>query len=184
MHLFEKGGAQNTAEALKIAFEYAKKKNIRHLIVASTWGGTAREALSYLQNEDFILTVVTHNTGFKTPGVQEFDGDVRKMVTEAGGRVITGVMPTRGLGRAIKNKTGFSCEDIACASWRMFCEGMKVCIEIATMACDAGAVPPGPAVLVAGTGKGADTVVVADIMPSNETFNMKIRNILAKPENF
>ncbi len=184
MHCFDKSGPDNTGKALEIAFETARNRGIVNMVVASTWGNTAREAVEHLQGGGVNLVVVTHNTGFKSPGAQEFDPEIRRMVEDAGGKVLTATMPTRTLGRAIKNKMGFSQEDIACAAWRMLCEGVKVCVEIAGMACDSGLVPPGPVVAVAGTGKGADTVMIIDALPSNDTFNMKIREILAKPINF
>ena len=171
-------------KAVEIAFQVARDRDMSNVIIASTWGNTAREALKHLDGGQFNLVVVTHNTGFKTPGIQEFEPEVKTAVEKAGGKVLTATMPTRTLGRAIKNKLGFSQEDIACAAWRMFCQGAKVCVEISGMAADAGLVAPGPAVVVAGTGKGADTVMIIDVLPSNETFNMKIREIVAKPVNF
>lgn len=181
---FEKPGSENTNEALEIAFLEAQKREIRNIVVASTWGDTALKAIEYLKGGNFNLVVVTHNTGFKEPGVQEFKPEARAAVEKAGGKVFTGPMPTRTLGRAIKNKTGFSTEEIATASWRMFGEGTKVCVEIAGMACDAGLIPPGDTITVAGTGKGADTVLLIEAAPSSETFKMKIKEVLAKPYNW
>lgn len=181
---FDKPGEHNTDTALEIAFNEARKRKIKCVIVASTWGGNAEKALQFIGDGDVNLVVVTHNTGFKIPGVQEFSPEVRKKVEDAGGVVFTGSMPTRTLGRGVKNKLGFSQEDIACAAWRMLCEGMKVCVEIAAMACDAGLAPPEDVITVAGTGKGADTVLLIKAMPSNETFKMKVREILAKPRDW
>ncbi|MFP4498075.1 MAG: hypothetical protein ACLFQV_07680 [Vulcanimicrobiota bacterium] len=180
---FEKPGPDNTAEALEIAFDYAGKEKINHVVLASTWGRTAEEALNY-KKDDINMVVVTHNAGFKEPGVQTFDPEIRKKVTENGGHVLTCPMPTRSLGRAIKDTSGFAPEDVASIAWRMMGQGTKVCVEIATMACDAGLIPPGDVVTVAGTGKGADTVLLISAMPSNKTFDMKIKKVLAKPANW
>jgi uncharacterized protein len=181
---FEKPGAENTNKALEIAFAEAQKRKINNIVIASTQGATALSAIKYLKNGIFNLVVVTHNTGFKEPGVQEFKPEARESVEKAGGKVFTGPMPTRTLGRAIKNKTGYSPEEIATSSWRMFGEGTKVCVEIAGMACDAGLIPPGDVIAVAGTGRGADTVLLIEAASSNETFKMKIKEILAKPGNW
>lgn len=181
---FDKAGPQNTDQALQIAFDQAKKRNIKNIVIASTRGNTALKALKFLKNGDFNLVVVTHNAGFREPGIVEFKESARQALEEAGVSVLTATMPTRTLGRAIKNKLGFSQEDIACASWRMFCQGAKVCIEIAAMACDAGLIPPGDTIAVAGTGRGADTVLLIDSKSSNNTFEMKIREILAKPADW
>ena len=66
----------------------------------------------------------------------------------------------------------------------MFGQGMKVCVEIVAMAGDAGLIPIGDVIAVAGTGRGADTVVVVAANSTNRLFDIKIREILAKPKNF
>ena len=182
---FEKAGAHNTDETLEIAFSQAVERKIDHVVIASTWGATAQKCLAYKKKYPHInIVIVTHNSGFKTPGVVEFDPELRKELKVAGIYVITGTMPTRTLGRAIKEKLGFSQEDIACAAWRMFGQGTKVCVEIAAMACDWGLVPPQDIISVSGTGKGADTAMVILANSSNKTFDMKIREYLAKPLEF
>jgi hypothetical protein len=65
---------------------------------------------------------------------------------------------------------------------RLFSQGVKVCVEIAMMAADCGAVPLGKAVIaVAGSHAGADTAVVLTPSSSNRILDMKIHEILAKP---
>ncbi|MCD4784462.1 MAG: hypothetical protein K8T10_11630 [Candidatus Eremiobacteraeota bacterium] len=179
---FEKAGHHNTDKSLEIAFSEAAKRGIKHVVIASSLGDTAEKALEYKKkNPDLNIVVVTHNTGFKTPGVQEFREKTGEMMKEAGIQVLTGTMVTRNLGKSIKKNLGFSQEDVCCSSWRMFGQGTKVCIEIAAMACDAGLIPPDDVISVSGTGRGADTVIIISAMPSNEMFGMKIREILAKP---
>jgi len=64
----------------------------------------------------------------------------------------------------------------------MFCEGMKVAVEITAMAADAGLVRTDEDVIsIAGTGKGADTAIVIKPAISRRLFNMRIKKILAKP---
>ena len=49
---------------------------------------------------------------------------------------------------------------------RTICQGMKVCVEVTLMAADAGLVARGEEVIVVtGTGRGADTAVVAIAAP-------------------
>jgi uncharacterized protein len=49
-------------------------------------------------------------------------------------------------------------------------------------ACDAGLIPEGVDVIaVSGTGRGADTVVIIEPRASDRFFDVKIRQILAKP---
>ncbi len=65
---------------------------------------------------------------------------------------------------------------------RLFSQGMKVCVEIAMMAADAGLTPTDkPVVSVAGTHAGADTALILTPSTSNRIRDMKIHEILAKP---
>ena len=65
---------------------------------------------------------------------------------------------------------------------RTFCEGIKVCVEITLMACDAGLVQEGEKVIaVAGTAAGADTAIVATAAPSTRLANLRVHEIICKP---
>lgn len=184
MMYFAKPGIENTEKSLNIALEEAEKRGIKYVVAASTWGATAEQAARIFKGKGIKLVIVTHNTGFKKPGDQEFKEESKRIVEEMGGIVYTGTMVTRGLGTAIRTKRGFSLDDIVSDTLRLFCQGAKVCLEIAAMACDAGLVPPEDIITVAGTGKGADTVFLVKADSSNNFFNMKVREILAKPSDF
>jgi len=59
---------------------------------------------------------------------------------------------------------------------------MKVCVEIAVMAADAGLIPTDRDVIcVGGTGVAADTAVVLKPSHTNRFFEMKIRETLCPP---
>jgi hypothetical protein len=59
---------------------------------------------------------------------------------------------------------------------------MKVCLEILLMAADGGMVDRGEKVIVvAGTGRGADTAVLATASTSNRIKEVRIHEILCKP---
>jgi len=181
---FEKAGPENTEKTLEVAVKGAKERGIAHLVVASTYGDTALKALDFIKGTDLKLVVVTHNTGFAEPGEQQFRPEVREKVEKAGGKVLTGTMVLRNLGSAIKGKVGYSEAELVNAVLRMFCQGIKVCVEMVAMACDAGLIPPEDVVAVAGTGRGADTAAVLQANSSNNFFDIKIKEILAKPKNF
>jgi hypothetical protein len=64
-------------------------------------------------------------------------------------------------------------------------EGTKVCIEITMMAADAGLIPANKDIVaIGGTGRGADTAL--RIHPANAAkfFEIKIREVIAKPIDF
>ena len=181
---FERAGIENTEKTLEIAFGYARDNQVKHIVVASTSGHTARMLLDRFPYGSFSVVVVTHNTGFTTPGEQEFPAGLRDELTAHGIRVLTGTMVLRSLGTAIKGLTGYSEQDIVAATLRILGQGIKVCVEITAMACDAGLVPPGDVIVVAGTGKGADLACLIKGDCSNRFFDIKVRKILAKPEEF
>jgi hypothetical protein len=181
---FEKAGAHNTEKALKIAVEEAQKRGIAYMVVASTWGDTGLKAAEILQGKGIALCVVSHNTGFSKEGEQEFDQTKRVQIEKLGGTVYTGTMVLRNLGTAIRTLQTYSQQDLVANTLRMLGQGMKVCVEIVAMAADAGLIPCEDVIAVAGTGRGADTVTLIKANSSNNFFQIKVKEILAKPREF
>jgi len=72
--------------------------------------------------------------------------------------------------------------EIMAHTLRLFCEGMKVCVEIGAMALDAGALKkPRAVVALGGTGRGCDTACVMTPGYSAKIFDTRIHEILCKP---
>lgn len=183
MH-FDRAGAHNTEETLKIAMQAAEERGIPYVVVASTKGDTGLQAAVLLQGTGISLIVVTHNTGFSEEGRQEFDEAKRAEIEELGGTVYTGTMVLRGLGTAIRSLQACSQQDLVANTLRMLGQGIKVCVEIVAMAADAGLIPFDDVIAVAGTDRGADTVAIIRANSSNNFFKIKVREILAKPRDF
>ena len=188
MKVFEKAGEENTNAVISIVVSAVKERGINHVVAASTRGVSGMKLFKALKEENLIpgvnLVIVTHNVGFKTPGEVEFDPTIREVLTKEGVKVLTCTMPTRTLNRAIRNRVGFSDVEIVAATLRVMGEGIKVCLEIASMACDAGLIPPEEVIAVAGTGFGYDTAAIIKADSSNRFFDMKVRDILCKPYYF
>ncbi len=184
MRVFDRAGPDNTAETLSIAVAEAKRRGLS-LVVASTRGNTARQAIELTEAAGLRLIVVTHNNGFASPGQQEFDSPLRATLQERGATVLTATLPLRGTGAAIRKKMGGSEEEIVNSALRIFCQGAKVCVEMAAMVADGGLVGPDEDIIaVAGTGLGADTAAVVRPMASNRLFDIKVREFLCKPGDF
>ena len=65
---------------------------------------------------------------------------------------------------------------------RTFGQGTKVCLEILLMACDGGCVGIGEKVIVvAGTGSGADTALVATAAATAKLNSLPIHEIIWNP---
>jgi hypothetical protein len=99
--------------------------------------------------------------------------------------VYTGTILTRGIEAALMKKhQGVYPAYIVAQSLRILGQGIKVAVEIIAEACDGGILPENEDVIaVAGTGRGSDTVVIAQAHPSDRFFDIKIKQILAKPLN-
>jgi hypothetical protein len=182
---FDKPGAENTGAVIRIVLEAAGERGIGHLVVASTTGKSARELLEAVKGRELKIVAVSHNAGFSEEGKSEFDRVIRDELEAAGHSVLTATMATRNVNKAISTKFGgYSQTEIVNATLRMFCQGMKVCPEIAAMAADAGLIPFDDVIAVAGTGRGWDTAAVIRANSSNRFFDIKVREILCKPRSF
>ncbi|MCS7150219.1 MAG: pyruvate kinase alpha/beta domain-containing protein [Caldimicrobium sp.] len=181
---FDKPGPVNTKACLDIVRKALKEKGIKHLVVASTFGETALKFARALQGEEVNLVVVTHNVGFREPGILEMTDDTKRELNFLGAKVYTGTMVFRNIGASIKAQFHYSEEALIAQTLRIFGPGLKVCIEIVLMCCDAGLIPPEDVLAVAGTARGADTVAIIKAVPSNLFFNIKVREILAKPRDW
>ena len=180
-----KAGEANTNDTLRRAFDFAASAGINTVVVASTWGSTGAAASKLGQSRGIAVVVVTHNTGFKEPGVLELLPEHRAAIESAGAEILTGTMVLRGIGSAFRKKFGGSDEELTASVLRMFGQGMKVCVEMAAMVSDAGLVVPGADIVcVAGTGRGADTAVRIAPASSNNFFDIKIRHVICKPDDF
>jgi hypothetical protein len=178
---FGQPGRRNTAHTLKIAKQRAEELNIRTILVASTQGDTGAEAAQ--QFEEYDVVVVTHAAGFRGPNTQELTDENRAAIEATGAKLLTCQHALGGISRAVRKKWGtYVMDEIVAQTLRIFGEGMKVCVEIALMAADAGLVQVGePCIAIAGTGRGADTAVV--LVPANvqDFFDLRVMEVLAKP---
>lgn len=179
--IFDRPGRDNTDAALDLLQQGIRHYGCTQVVIASTYGDTARKAAKLLTGMGITLVVVTHNVGFKEPGKLEMTAATRQELEAQGAKVHTGTMPFRSIGTAIREKQGYSQQDLVANTLRLFGQGVKVCVEIALMASDAGLITPEDVLTVAGTGRGADTVVLLSPRPSNQLFEVKVRAILAKP---
>jgi uncharacterized protein len=179
---FEKPGPANTDATLEIAKQAVEARGIKHVLIASTIGDTGVKAARIFAGGAARLVVVTHNAGFKREGVCELDPGKAEEIEKLGGRILTSTLITRGLGCAIRERCGnYSEEVIVADTLRIMGQGVKVCVEMAAMACDAGLIPPGDVIAVAGTGRGADTCLLVKANSSNRFFDIRVKEVLAKP---
>lgn len=182
---FEQPGRENTSACLEVVKQAINDGGYRHLVVATTGGDTGLLFSGALKSSAINLVVVTHSAGFKEPNTSEIPDDIKEEIKANGAKIYTGTMLTHSIETALSAKFGGSYPTLIIAqSLRRFGEGPKVCCEIVMMAADAGLIPEEEEVLaVAGTGRGADTVMVIKSAASKRFLNLKVLEILAKPRS-
>ena len=194
---WERPGKEHTEETLKIAKEAAKERGIDTVLVSSTTGYVALEAVNVFEDSGLKIIVVTHATGYSDKGVQKMPPETRAKLKEAGFEVVTctdvltGAV-SAGIGRQRPEKSE-PLESrmpwivpppnvIVANTLRQFSQGVKVCAEITMMAVDCDAIPSGAKVVaVAGSHSGADTAMVVEASESSRIRDMKLQEIICKP---
>ncbi len=173
---FEAPGQQNTAQTLNLAVARANARGIKKIVLASTRGDTARMAAKLLAGTDIKIVVVPHQYGFMRGG-QGFPQELVSELEQQGHRVYFGTMLFH-----TDDFYGTRFPTVMAMLLRTFCQGMKVVHEILLMAANGGCVTAGETVIViAGTGRGADTCVVAIAAPSTRLYDLHITEIICKP---
>jgi hypothetical protein len=182
---FEKPGRDNTQACLDVVKRAVSTDGYRHLVLASTAGDTGLLFSEALKGQGLNIVVVTHAAGFKEPNASELSAGTRQAIERNGAKVYTGSMLTHSLETAIAAKFSGSYPTLIIANTlRRFGEGAKVGCEIVMMAVDAGLIPEGEEVLaVAGTARGADSVLVVKSAASKRFLDLKVLEILAKPRS-
>ena len=178
---FNKMGRANTERTLALAKTRAAALGLKTVLVATTNGETG--ALAAEQFSGFNVVAVSHSAGFSKPNEQELTSEHRARIEATGAVVLTCQHALGGVNRAIRKKLDtFMTDEIIAHTLRIFGEGMKVVCEIALMAADSGLVRTDePVMVIAGTGRGADTAVVLQPANAQQFFDLKIIEIICLP---
>jgi len=178
---FEEPGKKNTERTLRTALKRVKELQIEQIVIASTGGYTALEAMEVFK--DYNPIIVTHSTGFNKPNEQEMPEEIRGSLEDLGAKVLTSLHSFGGIGRAVRKQLKtYELDDIIANTLRILGEGMKVGCEITLMAADAGLINVEKnTVSISGTGRGADTALVLKPANTQNFFDLKVKEILCKP---
>lgn len=178
---FGKRGKANTEETASLSLSRAKEAGIKHIVVASNTGFAAK----HFVNQGVHVVCVTHHVGFKEPGMDEMGPDMRKELKGAGVDILTTTHLFGNVERAITQKQGgLYPGGIISDTLRLFSQGVKVALEISTMALDAGLIPYGePVIAVGGSGAGSDSAVVVIPSHAKTFFETQVLELICKPRN-
>ncbi len=183
---FNQPGVENTDEVVEVVYNRLKEGDIKNVVVASSRGGTGLKFARKMARETNLVVVSSH-PGFSSPGVWNFDLNILKELEAMGCKVVRQSHILSGLERSFSNKfSGVSHTEVLAEALRcLFGVGMKVAIECTIMAADSGAIPIEKTIAVGGTGsekgQGADCAIVVWPSHSNNFFDFRVLEILAKP---
>jgi len=180
---FERKSKTSTKRTLEAARKRAEELKIQDVVIATTHGGTALNAVEVFNSTKVNLIAVTICEAFKKEG-WVMSAMERKKLEENGIKVLTS---THSLGDNVatafnKKFGGISIEEVVRETLYRFSQGMKVCVEIVLMATDAGLIPTDREVIaIGGTSSGADTAIVVKPSYSMKFREFEIREIITKP---
>ena len=183
-------GEINTETVLELARDRALELGLEKFIVASETGRSALKALRALRRTGLKLVVVTHHPA-TTIGPK---GDIqigipdhlKEFLQKRGAAVVQGTRPLVGIERGLpRGWQAPSPHTYVDQTLGAFGQGIKIAVEAALMATDAGAVESGEEVVsAAGTYKGLDSAIVAKTTYSYDFLQrFEVLEIIAKPRH-
>ena len=181
---FDRPGKENTAAVIEAVRARAAELGIEHVVVASTSGETALKVSQALEGSGARAVCVGEHCGFWGGDSQKMTPERRAELESRGVPVLIASHALSGVGRSVTNKLGgVSHTEVIAHTLRQFGgEGIKVAVEVAVMAADAGLIPTNREVIaIGGTGSGSDAAVVLKAAHMNNYFDLEIREIIAKP---
>ena len=184
MLLFEKVGVENTEKALELALSSAKERGL-DVVIATTGGGTVPVVLELAKKLGYEgkIVAVTHAFGSREKGKNILEPEKMQEFRDKGVTVVTAAHALSGAERGLSKKfSGIYPVEIVANTLKMLGQGTKVCVEIAMMALDSGAIDYGKQIIaVGGSGRGADTVCRLTPEYTSDLMGTKIHEILCKP---
>lgn len=181
---FHSAGKQNTEALLEFVKGYVERESIKDIVIASTTGETGAKASKIFEGCNVVI--VTHCFGFQKPGESELKEEFKKEIIQNGAKIFTGTHALSSAERAIRKDFGALAPlELIAHTFRLMGEGTKVCVEITLMAADAGLIPVDrDIVAIAGTSRGADTALRIKPANTGKFFDLRIKEVIAKPLNF
>ncbi|MDD4171195.1 MAG: pyruvate kinase alpha/beta domain-containing protein [Syntrophomonas sp.] len=180
---WDTAGPANTEKTIQLAIDRAIELGIGHIVVASNSGANINRILE--KNTNLNIIGVTHHIGFAEPGGDEMSTPMREELHAKGIKLLTTTHLFGGVDRAVRLQFGgLYPAEIISHTLRIFGQGVKVAVEIAIMALDAGLIPYGEDVIsIGGTATGADAAIVIRPAHSNKVFQTTVQEIICMPRS-
>jgi len=213
---FERPGPVNTRDTLECCKERALELGLGTVVIASLRGESAKLAVEIFEGTGLRVIAVTIPPGaywvvdsltndlwkdipefraqreeWLKAGLErvrmDMDEETESFLSSKGVRVVRGTIPFYGIGTSLAARfKGLNYEQYFTEALRLISGGTIVCVEVAIMAADAGAIPADEEVLVAaGTSMGLDTALVmrssTSLTFADPGSGLEIREIVAIP---
>ncbi|NOQ55647.1 MAG: hypothetical protein GQ477_02455 [Nanohaloarchaea archaeon] len=180
---FLKTGVSNTDKAISLAVDRVAEGDITKVVVATSSGDTGLKVFEAFKDTNVSVVPVVLNAGSKYSLPDGEWTKNKKKYDRLGLKYVQGIHTFSGIERAVKSRWNTAGPALLIGdALKLSCEGFKVCVEITVMACDSGFVSPDDKVLVlSGTGRGSDTVLVVKPAYSSSFFDLAIQEIVCKP---
>ena len=180
----DKTGPAECPKCLAATAQRARELRIKHAAVATTSGKTALELARALRKAGAKCKVI--GVGYAANYAAKWGKFSPRIVKEAGKLGVEFMAATHVLGginaAAADKFGGLTPGRLVAQTFYTMGQGMKVAVEVALMAADAGLIPTNKEVLaLGGAGKGADTALVVTPKCSAEFFDMRIHEVVCMP---
>lgn len=178
---FDTPGPENTEATLEISAERAEVLGISEIVVATSTGRTALQAAQAMPGKSIIGVTLQRGVWEKYVAP---DPATVQAAEALGVRFLTCPHALMGsVDSAVQQKFGgLPPGEFISHVYYTLSQGVKVAVECALMAADAGLLSmSGDIISIAGTNDGADTSIVMTPVFSHQFFDVRIREVLAKP---
>ena len=179
--LFKERGPKDTEATLRAALERGQELGITQYVVATTTGRAALEAAEVIGEQGQLIGIhLSHGLW------EQYAAPNEQVVAEAEAKGVSFlVCPhvfTGAIDSALANQGAVPLTHVIAQTYYTIGLGVKACVENVLMAADAGLLQMTEEVIsIAGTGAGSDTAVVICPAYSNNFFDLRLREIIAKP---
>ena len=176
-------GTDMTQDTLQLAAAALRDRELNSAVIASNTGETVLRFLALDPEPQWDIICITHQVGYIAPGQIEMSVDMRQKLVDCGVKVLTTSHLFSGVARGVRNAFGgLYPGEIMAQTLKMLSPGVKVAVEIAISALDAGLIEFGREVIaVAGTRRGADTACVVRPSHSNAVFDTRVLEVVCRP---
>ncbi len=185
---FETGG-NHTSEVLEHVKPVVESRKIKDIIIATTRGDSGLLAIQAFDPKQYNVVCVTHSDGFAGPNKQELKQERKENLVAAGAKILTATHSLSGVETGISKALAggniiYPVEMFARLVRLMLGDGVKVCMEIAIMAADAGLITDvtKDVLCIGGTGTGADTACIVLPAYTRSFSDLRVKQVLCKPE--